>query len=268
MRLHGLRILNTRPVAQAQSLNEAIQAAGGISITCPAIEIKASRTPWLNHLPPLSSLQQIIFISANAVNYFFEALAPKALIWPETITFIAIGQATAQSLAQWIQFPIHVPSIANSEHLLQLSSLQHIQGQNIVLVRGEKGREEIAQQLLYRGARLISLPVYRRVLPKLSQAMLSSLWHKDAVDIILFTSEQAMRQLFALFGKKAHAWLCNKPCVVISERLVKVARSLGLQHILLSPYDELLLSLEQYSTTLQKKGFFHAKKPSAGCDPC
>lgn len=246
MNLHGLRILNTRPLEQGLLLTDAILAAGGIPIILPALSIEPIPETWLKKLPDLNSIHQALFISPNAVKYFFETLKNYQITWPTTIEVIAIGNASAKILTQWGVHTDGLPAIADSEHLLQLKSLQHVADKSILLVKGEGGRTEIANTLRSRGAQLISVSVYRRTLPKTSPQRLQSLWQDDAVDIILFTSQQAIHNIFALFGEDARDWLCSKSCIVVSERLAEIARSLGIHNIIVSRYDKIMKTLAEH----------------------
>ncbi len=242
--LKGLRVLNTRPYEQGLQLSAAINALGGIAIEFPAITIQPTENIWLKHLPALEKIHQAIFISTNAVNCFYEALKRQGINWPSTISTIAIGNATANILKKWTTAMNSVPSMADSQHLLELEALQNVKNQTIVLVKGEGGREEIAETLLERGANLIALSVYQRTLPKPSPHKTRALWHDDAVDIILITSEQGAENIFTLFGKDAHDWLRNKPWIVISERIARALSKLGIKAITVSDYDKILSSLE------------------------
>lgn len=243
--LNGLRILNTRPLEQGKALSQAITDAGGIAIEFPTISIEATHADWFSRLPELTQIKQAIFISTNAVNYFFNRLDRHDVDWPSSIQIIAVGKASGEALSMRGLTSHHIPAIADSEHLLALNTLQQIKHQTILLIKGEGGRPLIAETLCSRGAHLVSLPVYRRVLPELSEQYINSLWHDDAVDIILFTSQQSMSNLFTLFGKEAHAWICSKPCVVISERLSKEAALLGMRTIITSRYDVIPSTLKR-----------------------
>ena len=253
-KLQRLRIVNTRPLEQGQILSKAITEAGGISIDFPVLAIEPTGDDWLTELPNLNTVLHAIFISANAVEFFYTKLKQHGLRWPTTIQTTAIGKASAAALAKWGISVDHVPSSADSEHLLQLDALQAVEGQSILLIKGEGGRPEIINTLLVRGATLVSLDVYRRVLPSTPQKT-HSLWHDNAVDIILFTSQQAIHNLFVLLGKDAHPWICQTPCLVISERLAKEASRMGMQTIIISQYDTIVSTLEHYN-----QGLVHDKQ--------
>ncbi|HBI21004.1 MAG TPA: uroporphyrinogen-III synthase [Legionella sp.] len=244
--LNGLRVLNTRPSKQGEALNQAIRDAGGLPIDLPALLIEPTPHDWLPQLPALASIQHALFISANAVDYFFARLTEAAMPWPAGICVTAMGTATAAALSQQ-RIQVHqVPAIADSEHLLTLDALQQIENDTVLLIKGASGRTLITETLLARRARLISLDVYRTQPPLFDRTEINSLWQDDALDIILFTSEQAMRNLLDAFAGKGQSWFCSKPCLVISERLATVGASLGMKCIHLCHHDTILTALKGF----------------------
>jgi len=230
----GLRFLNTRPLGQNKGLSQAIRDIGAIPIECPALAIEPVENNWINQLSDLSLIRHAIFISTNAVHYFFDGLEVNHRNWPASIRVISIGKATADALALRKIRVDDVPLSASSEDVLALESLRDVEKQAIVLVKGENGRDLLADTLKMRGAIVLPIAVYRRVVPAINQQYIQSLWHEDAIDVIVFTSEEAMHNLFCLFGKGAHAWLQSKICLVKSERLATAAARFGLKKIVVS----------------------------------
>src|SRR5690606_15809392 len=108
------------------------------------------------------------------------------------------------------------------------------------------GRALIEEGLLQKGAQVIPLDVYKRAIPNISQEFINSLWREDLVDIILLTSEQSMHHLFKIFSEKAHSWLHEKPCLVISERLAKSASLFGIKKIIISHPNGIMNTLLDY----------------------
>tara|TARA_Y100000588_G_C14208314_1_gene905598 strand:- start:480 stop:1244 length:765 start_codon:yes stop_codon:yes gene_type:complete len=244
--LNGLCVLNTRPSQQSLQLTKAIHELGGRCIELPALKIEPTKD-WLQHMPALEKAQHVIFVSPNAVHYYFQSIHQHHITWPSAIHVIAVGHGTAQALKER-GLDVHAqPEIADSEHLLQLDCLQSVNQRTILLIKGEGGRSLLSQTLLKRGAALISLCVYRRVSPHYSPQYIKSLWQDDAVDIILFTSVEAMQNIFNIFGDQARVWLCGKPCIVLSERLAKHAAALGIRDIKVSRYDCILSTLDAYA---------------------
>ncbi|KTC91957.1 uroporphyrinogen-III synthase [Legionella cincinnatiensis] len=244
--LKGLRILNTRPREQAHKLTQSILASGGIALELPALEIQASNSDWIYLLPNLNTVDHALFISANAVHYCFTQFNQLHINWPTSIQVIAIGQGTATALQKYNIQVSAIPEFPDSEHLLSLETLQHLEKQNVLLFKGKEGRPLIEEQLIQKGANLVILKVYQRVMPKLSPLFVQSIWRDDLVDIILLTSEQSLINLFKLFGKEAHHWLKNKTWLVISERLAQIASSLGIHKINISHPNQVLNTLLDY----------------------
>lgn len=249
--LDNLRILNTRPSAQAGELSAAITKAGGIVIECPALEIKPITT-WFTSSAPLNTAHFAIFISANAVHCCFSVLEKQQIAWPANICVIAIGQGTAKALEKW-GIPVDlIPSKADSEHLLSLKELQTIHEKSIILFKGEEGRTLIADTLTARGAKLVIFETYKREKPYFNPQELAKLWRNDLVDIILFTSQQSMQNIFSLFvGDEAQTWLCTKPWLVLSRRLEKAAVLLGIKNVLVSCPEAILETLQQFKKGLK-----------------
>ena len=129
--MKDLRVLNTRPLHQSEKLDMAIRSAGGISINMPALTISPTPIDWLNNMPELITVMHAIFISANAVNYYFSALQEAQISFPTSISVIAVGRATAAALSQQGIVVHHVPDVADSEHLLELDALQNVHHQKI-----------------------------------------------------------------------------------------------------------------------------------------
>lgn len=243
--LNGLRVLNTRPKAQAQNLSKSIRAAGGISIELPTLEIQAT-TNWLNSLPDLRQMHQAIFVSVNAVKQCFTQLKRANIYWPTSIEVLAIGQSTANALSEFNVPLITIPEVSDSEHLLMINSLKQQKKHNILLVKGKEGRILLEETLINRGNNLTVLDVYQRVMPKINRQFVRSIWHDDLVDIILLTSEQSMCHLFKLYEEDAHPWLRSKTCLVLSERLAHSASSLGMNKIICSRPNEIMNTLFDY----------------------
>lgn len=253
--LDGLRVLNSRPYEQGLELNQQILNAGGHPVHIPALQIEATPPDWLEKLSGLPHIDQLIFISANAVRYFFSGLPPthKArILHALSNATTTIGKTTAQELLQiGIPQPM-IPGAQDSEHLLALPHLQEVNQQTILLVKGKGGRTLIASTLRQRGALITELEVYHRTCPNIEPKTTHALWKTDGIDIILFTSQEAMVNLFSFFDQKAHAWLRSKPCIVISPRLAKEAKILGMKHVLLSQPGHTIDALYQYTTSHDK----------------
>lgn len=244
--LTGLCVLNTRPIGEQDSIAEAIVAANGQNLPFPTLEITPNPDSWLVHLPNLSAVSAAIFISPNAVHYAFSRLNRANVEWPATLTIYAIGQGTLRALERY-QLNAVTPSHADSEHLLQLSSLQNVSNQTILLFKGAGGRELIEHSLKARGAKVHLVEVYQRKLPQHFNLDPLNHWLEESqIDIILYTSEQGMLNLFNYSTKQVYTQLKKTPCLVISQRLAEVALRCGYTQIIVSSVDSILETLYQF----------------------
>ena len=90
-------------------------------------------------MPSLSNDALCIFISANAVRFGLPQLDPLLARCPD-LTVIAVGNKTRDTLAaEGIQ--AQVPARPDSEGLLAMSALSADDLRDVVIVKGEGGRE-------------------------------------------------------------------------------------------------------------------------------
>ncbi len=218
--LDGLKILVTRPAGQATTLINAIQEKGGIAHSFPLIEIRpATRSP--DNLARISDYDWVIFVSRNAVECAWPLLPVSVL--PESVKLAAVGQATASALEQNGCPANLVPSNHfDSEGLLAMPELAELTGKQILIVRGQSGREMLSESLRSRGAHVDYAEVYQRLPTK--QALT---YEDDDIDVIIITSGEALVHLQQLAIDTGKPWLFNKQLLVLHERIAMRTRELG-----------------------------------------
>lgn len=229
--LAGLCVLNTRPLAQSEELNTSLKTLGAQVVLCPGLKTCPIATSWEKHAPLPQAFDIIIFISVNAVTYYFERRSK--LSWPASIPTFALGQATAAALLTH-QIVSLQPEDSRTEGLLSLEPLQKIRGKKILIVKGTDGRTLLQTELINRGAFVETLDVYTRTMPEVEPKLIQQIWRENRIDIILFTSQQSMQHIFTLFGSSAQTWLQSKPSLVISQRLADIARQMGMKKIFIT----------------------------------
>lgn len=217
--LNGLKVLVTRPAGQAASFIEAIQAQGGIPQSFPLIEIQP-----IAHCPEtlaqITNYDLAIFVSRNAVECAWPLVAGSQLA---SIQVAAVGQATAVALARHGRQPDIVPTNRfDSEGLLGMPELEQVANKRILIIRGQGGRELLADSLRERGAKVDYAEVYQR-LP--TQQVLT--YGRDEIDVIVITSAEALAHLQQIASQTGKRWLLEKPLLVIHERVARRANELG-----------------------------------------
>ena len=218
-------VVVTRPLQQSEKLCELIQQQGGQTVIFPTIEIVAQDSEETIHtLDHLDRFQIAIFISANAVR----AACAHVAYFPPTLKVAAVGKASALALqAEGVSVDIFPQDEYNSEALLSLPAMQSVQGQNIVIFRGNGGREFLADTLRQRGAQVSYVECYRREKPSISPEPLLQLWKNNKLDVIVVTSNEGLQNLYDMVGDTGRPYLLKTPLVLVSRRGEALARQLG-----------------------------------------
>jgi len=218
--LDGLKVLVTRPEQQARSLCDSITCAGGVAIALPVLDI-VPILPWHESALSLADQDMIIFISSNAVTHFMAGL-PISLA--DNVQLVAVGAGTAATMREHgLRVDIQPPPPAGSESLLTMSELNTVQDKNVLTVRGDGGRELLADTLLARGANISYQEVYRRGKPRRSKQEIKQ---AKTADCIVITSIAGLDNLCQLIDIDQ---LTPKWLIVMSERIRQHALNLGFQ---------------------------------------
>ena len=220
--LKGFGVLVTRPEHQADELSAAIEDAGGEAIRFPVVEIEPHDSGDVNRsLEGLPAPDITIFISTNAVMYGLSyANGDQARI-------AAIGPSTRAAIeSAGAQVDIYPAQGFDSEHLLAENDLQEVTGKNIRIVRGDSGRELLANTLRERGATVDYLPVYRRLSRVYSPSLLTGLehrWRDGQVSCVVAMSVDSLNKLQEILPAGARELLAETPLVTPSVRVLRTA---------------------------------------------
>ena len=244
--LKKICLLNTRPLFgdSHQKLNQQIQDLGGTVFSLPLQQIQGIEgRAWLKQLPPIHQINQAIFVSQPASFFFFKVLKHHHIEWPEQIQNIAIGSATAKSLAQKGLQAHHLSSLVSSEQLMQLPCFTHCDNQTILCIKGPHGRTYIIDELRKKNAHAIELNVYQSLPIDYSEQQLKFLWEDDKVNVVLITSDQALQHLWRILPNQGKKWLREKTCLVFSSRIAEIAKRLSLDKITITEHHQIINSL-------------------------
>ncbi len=212
---------------------ELIETAGGSALPFPTIEILPPHNPEtaLEQFRQLEQFNILLFISANAARIGLEIIQQQGDL-PENIQIAAVGKATTRALNRaGVAVDILPERRFDSEGLLATPQLQAVDGKRILIVRGEGGRELLAETLRRRGAEVLYAEAYRRTIPQIDPDPLLQAWHQDRLDAAVVTSNQSLDNLISMVGEAGHAPLLQTPLVVISERTREVALERGFSHL-------------------------------------
>lgn len=224
----AVRVIVTRPLQDAQHWVQQLQQGGFAAEALPLIDIapasdlEAARRAW----NALGDYAACMFVSGNAVDYFFKQKVPSAQAvhahaaiktiaddgasLPPALRLMAPGPGTVAALmaagvpAGQIDAPQADAAQFDSEALWAVVGQRDWQGRRVLVVRGEgqeaggvsSGRDWMARQWEAAGAQVDFVGVYQRRTPVFSNAQLERARAASADGSVwLFSSSEAVANL-------------------------------------------------------------------------
>ena len=250
-------VIITRPLAQAGPLAARVAALGLPVELLPLLEISPlpDQTALRAALAAIASYALVAFVSPNAIDAAFAHIQQ----WPAGVTLAVLGEGSRAALAAHGVTPetVHIVSPADSahsdsEHLLQTLDLAALKDRPVLIIRGESGRELMADGLRAAGARVEVVAAYRRSVPQLTtrlEATLRRLLSQQNDWII--TSSEALRNLLNMAAQLTEldgvAKMQQQKIIVPHRRIAETAHSEGFINVLLTGSgDESLLGALQF----------------------
>jgi uroporphyrinogen-III synthase len=225
------RVLLTRPAEESAALAAALSEAGIFSSSLPLLDIEPL---------PVTPEQQAVFGDLGRYCAVIVVSKPAARLavqqldqaWPQ-LPWFSVGAATAQVLADH-GLCVHYPQTGDdSEALLQLPALREAiarPGARVLILRGEGGRELLAERLREQGASVDYLELYRRFLPAYDTGVLTQRIQLERLNGLVVSSGQGFLHLQALAGPD---WpqVAQLPLFVPSPRVAEMARAAGAEKV-------------------------------------
>ncbi|MGE1152898.1 uroporphyrinogen-III synthase [Pseudomonas kitaguniensis] len=225
------RVLLTRPAEESAALAASLSDVGIFSSSLPLLAIEAL---------PVTAEQQAVFRELGRYNAVIVVSKPAARLalqqldrpWPH-VQWFSVGAATAQVLADHglnVEYP---QAGDDSEALLALPALREAvagPGANVLILRGEGGRELLAERLREQGASVDYLELYRRSLPAYEAGVLMQRIQLERLNGVVVSSGQGFLHLQALAGGD---WpqVAKLPLFVPSPRVCEMARAAGAEKV-------------------------------------
>lgn len=252
-------VVITRPVAQAECLARRVIALGREVIVFPLLEIHPLPDPTAlrTALNGLNQYAMVAFVSPNAIHAVFEHIR----CWPSEVALAVVGEGSRATLRQYgldasnatIYYP-RDPARTDSQTLLEVLDLDALRGRQVLIIRGETGRELLADALLGVGVQVTQVAAYRRAAPELDAARRSQLQALlDTPNDWIVTSSEALgillKMVESVAGNEGVAKIQQKHLIVPHVRIAEIASKLHFQHITLTGSgDERLLAALQSPT--------------------
>lgn len=215
-RLQGMGVVITRPRDPAEALARALERQGARAFVFPSLAIEdLPPSPELDAaLAALPQAALAIFVSAHAVERGLAAVRARGP-WPRAVEVAAVGEATAEALRNsGFDRVISPQGRHDSEALLETARMQAVRGENIIVFRGEGGRERLKEELAARGARVAYAECYRRVRPSADPAALLAAWDRGEVHAVSALSAETLENFLALVGTEGERRLGSAALIV------------------------------------------------------
>ncbi|WP_445180479.1 uroporphyrinogen-III synthase [Pseudomonas sp. McL0111] len=226
----GWRLLLTRPADDCTALAELLAGQGIFSSCLPLLEIaplpvSATMRQTFADLPRCSAVIVVSKPAARIAVELLDSYGPASLAMP----WFSVGAATAQILLDRgldANFPADGD---DSEALLQLPRLREAvtrADSQVLILRGEGGRELLAERLRELGASVEYLELYRRDLPAYPSDELPLRIEAERLSGLVVSSGQGFEHLRQLAGD---AWpnIAQLPLFVPSPRVAELASAAG-----------------------------------------
>ncbi len=230
----GWRLLLTRPAEECEALAATLAEAGVHSSSLPLLAIEplpesAEQRAMILELDRYCA----VVVSKPAARLGLELLDRYWLQPPFGQAWFSVGGATGAILEAY-GLDVSWPERGDdSEALLALPRLAQALARpdpKVLIMRGEGGREFLAETLRGRGVQVDFLELYRRSLPDYPPGTLVQVVRSERLNGLVVSSGQGLLSLHEL---AADTWreLCELPLFVPSPRVAEMARQLGAKRI-------------------------------------
>ena len=189
-----MKILITRPRAQADDFADKLRSAGFEPIYFPVIEIRPieDNVALAKAFDQLNRYEWVVFTSVNAVQVVFNKFPLFGN--GRGVRFTAIGPKTAEALRICGITPDFVPEEYVAEAILP--GLGDLKNKWVLLPRAEIARKELPEAIVKAGGTAHEISVYKTLPTQPDSDGLTAL--KSGVDVITFTSASAVKNFVAI----------------------------------------------------------------------
>ncbi|OOE85505.1 uroporphyrinogen-III synthase [Salinivibrio sharmensis] len=228
-----MTIVVVRPEPDCSQLVDQLAQQGLSAIPCPLLSFAPGRDlPTLaTLLPSLPTGSILVAVSPRAVAFAHHALQQKGVSWPNNSGYVAVGQRTASEWRAVSKQSVQLPHREDSEGMLSLPLFSDVTDAQVVILRGESGRDMMGQTLQARGAQVHYCETYRRqwaIEPLISQVVS---WPKHTITTVVVTSGQQLAYFDQLITLSEQHWLRQCRILVPSKRIQDQATALGFDTI-------------------------------------
>lgn len=232
--LFGRRILVTRSLDQASSLQLPLESLGAEVSLLPCLEIgpPGDWSPVDAAIDALDRCQWVVFTSTNAVSYFFDRMGElsrdaRAL---GSTRVASVGDATGEALRQRGIEADLIPRDHTQEGLVAAFGDVAVDGALVLIPASNIGRTLLDDALTERGASVSRLIIYENRAPDPAHLQIPARLEDGTLDMLVFASPSAVRHFIELLGReRSMALLSDRDLASIGSTTTRALTDLGLQ---------------------------------------
>ena len=217
-----IALISTRPQKTNLQLSDELKKSEINLLSFPLTEIH----PLNNYqifdgvIKNIKTYQHIIFISTNAVHFFLERVKKLSLQIPKNLIFSSIGPTTKLLLQKKLSVDVHFPiKTFDSEHLLKEKIYNNVEGQKILIIRGEGGRETLKNALEEKGGIVNYGECYVRKYVDIDLIQLKNDLVNYHHQFILFSSTNSAKHFIDQLHNIEMDWLQNIKIIVNHKKI-------------------------------------------------
>jgi uroporphyrinogen-III synthase len=227
--LKDRRVLVARAPSRARPWVEALTARGAEVEACGTftLESMVGDARSQRALDEIDRYDWVLFTSRNGLRFFLRGLRARGLrLAGLSARYAAVGPQTAEALEAEGVAPDTVARQPNALGLAAALKGAVTAGERVLIVRPQRTRPELAEQLEAMGAEVHSVPFYRNRAARDLGRIAAELSDKN-FDAAAFGAPSAFGHLFAACGDRAHEWFASLALVAIGETTAAAIRDRG-----------------------------------------
>jgi uroporphyrinogen III methyltransferase/synthase len=212
--LSGQTIVSTRAKSSPDALLTGLKELGADVISHPVIQIRppADLTRLDETIGRIDTFDWLVFVSPNGVKSFLNRAAniqpaESQRLGQGEIKFAAIGPSTAQCLRDKFQIEADlIPKQSNSSSLALALIEQVTPNQNLLIVRANRGSDELTNQLKLAVApfQFEEVVAYQSLDVETADPELLAQMAEGKIDWVTITSSAIANSAIGLFGDSLH----------------------------------------------------------------
>jgi uroporphyrinogen-III synthase len=202
--LQGRRIVLTRNPEGSSRLGERLAALGAEILDIPLIGVRhdVDKEASVEIFKEFASYEWLLFTSRNGVKHFLKAFF-EVYDDIRSLGFVrigAVGKGTLEALAKYhLKADLVAPKATAKDFALALSEEETLDNLKVLVIVGNRNREDLVKALWEERAIVDSLKVYSTNFCDLSGNANAGLFRKEGADAIVFASASAVEA----FGEQA-----------------------------------------------------------------